>query len=98
MISLISEKDNRPASASADEMHQLHTVAVREAGVRQSRPADDLPIELDHHCAGIQLELLEQIRQRRRSGDCAGLSVHRDMHLTHPSSIQGASSSSTALA
>ena len=79
-------------------MHQLDRIPVRQDGLLQLRPADDLTVELDDHGPRIEAQLAEQIRHRSRPGNPARLTIHHDLDLAQVSPAQGASMASVAAA
>jgi len=62
--------------SSTYEVHQLDRIAVLESGICKARAANDLPIELHHDHARIQIQLAQQIGERCRAFNQPGFTVH----------------------
>jgi hypothetical protein len=62
--------------SSADEVHQLDRIAVLESGICKARAANDLPIELLHDHARVQIQLAQKIGERCRAFNRSGFAVH----------------------
>jgi len=79
-------------------MHQLHCVPLGQGGVAQLGPPHNLAIQLDHHGAGVESKVVQQVGRRGRSRNTVRLAIHHDLELVHVFSSQGASMDSVAAA
>lgn len=62
------------------------------------RPPHDPAIELDHHGARIETEMLKEIRRGGGTREPPRLTVHHDLEIAHVVSAQGASMARVAAA
>lgn len=79
-------------------MHQLHRVPICQRGVIQLQPPYNLAIQLDHHRAGVESEMPQQVGRRGGSRKMPGFPVHQDLELAQEFSTQGASMERVAAA
>src|SRR5215213_6413288 len=93
----VPKKDNRDSSSS-DEVHQFEGIAGSQRDLIQMRAADDLPVELHHHCSRVEVQLVEQVGNGGWTGYPPGLPVYDYVQLIHASPAHGSSIANTAAA
>src|SRR5690606_8013359 len=72
--------DLQHPSTPTDEVDDLHHVAIVYRRFGDCRTADDFAVEFDHDCAGIELQLGEQLLDGPGRGDLANAAIDRQLH------------------
>src|SRR5690554_2448596 len=82
-------------SASTHEVHELDRVAFVDRGFLVPVPLEDLPVELDHHHAGLEVEGFQKRAHGLSARHMTRFTVELDLHRLsriHRPSVDGLSS------
>ena len=79
-------------------MNQLHRVPSGQGGVVQLRPPYNFSIQFEHHRAGVEAEVAQQVGRSGGPRNPPGLPIHHDLEFVHLFSTPGANMESVAAA